>query len=509
MLLKQSQPRSGSVAALVALLLVALCACICFAIEGGMMASESRHAQAVADAAAMAGAVQLYRNYKTTAGIDPTSVTKALEMAADNGYKNDANGGTNPDTTQVLAYNPPITGSYVGQANYVEVTVTYYQNRYFSWVLNMWPINANLTPTIPLKARAVAEGAWVPSHNGVLLLANSGSSLQSVGNATLNINGGDFIIDSTSSAALFQTGNAKVVVQNGNVDITGNDTAAQSSAGPIGSSASIQTSGSVYINQHPTPDPLAYLPAPGSGLPGAPPIPPKAPDPKLVTLPSGQQAWICYPGTYGVNPGSDAQLPPAGNGTLIVFMQANNSLQGSTSGIYYIEGGGFTYNNTSLVMDNPLNIVNSGGTSWYGAGVPGIPACYQGSTGGMMIYVGPYGGGINLQGNPGGLVYLQPLTSPSPYSGMIFWQDRSNSTTVQVAGNGSFTIGGTMYAQTALLKVTGNGGTYTGSNGQQIAGSQIGSQYVTADMQLGGNGTVIVNYQGPPKQPVRILTLVE
>jgi hypothetical protein len=373
--------------------------------------------------------------------------------------------------------------------------------------MNMWPINANLTPTIALQARAVGEGAWVPSHNGVLLLQNSGTALQNIGNATLTINGGDFIIDSSSSSALFNTGNATVVVQNGTVAITGNDAAAQTSAGPIGSAAAIQTptgSAGVYINQHPTPDPLAYLPAPGSGLPGALPIPPKAPNPVQKILPSGQLTWICYPGTYGPNPGTDSQLPPAGNGTLIVFMQANSASGGNTSGIYYIQGGGFTYNNTSLVMDTSLVITNPGGTSWNGL------LDYQGSTGGMMIYMGPYAtGGLNLQGNPGSLVYLQPLTNPSPYSGMIYWQDRSNSTTVQVAGNGSFTIGGTFYAQTALLKVTGNGGTYTGSLGQQISGSQIGSQYVTADMQVGGNGTVLVNYQGPPKQPVRILTLVE
>ena len=62
---------------------------------------------------------------------------------------------------------------------------------------------------------------------------------------------------------------------------------------------------------------------------------------------------------------------------------------------------------------------------------------------------------------------------------------------------------------TALMKVTGNGGTYTGSLGQQIAGSNIGSQYVSADLKMAGNGNVIVNYQGPPKTPVRILTLVE
>jgi Flp pilus assembly protein TadG len=503
MTLKRSTPRSGSVAALVAILLVALCACLSFAIEGGMMVSESRHAQAVADASAMAGAVRLYLNYKTTAGLDPASVTAALQMAADNGYMNNSGGGSNPDTTQVNAYNPPITGPFAGQANYVEVTVTYYQNRYFSWVLSMWPINANLTPTIALQARAVAKGAWVPSNNGVLLLNNSGSSLQDTGNGTLSINGGNFIIDSTSSAALFQTGNATVVVSTGSVAITGNDVNAVNASGPVGSGSAIQSSGSVYINQHPTPDPLAYLPAPGSGLPGAPPIPPKAPNPKQVTLPSGQVAWICWPGSYGVNAGTDSQLPPAGNGTLVVFMQANNSLQGSTSGIYYITGGGFTYNNTSLVMDNPLNIIQPSGTSWNGT------LDYQKSTGGMMIYMGPNGGGINLQGNSSSLVYLQPLTDPSPYSGMIYWQDRSNSTTAQVAGNGSFTIGGTMYAQTALLKVTGNGGTYTGSLGQQLAGSQIGSQYVTGDLKLDGNGNVLVNYQGPPKQPVRILTLVE
>jgi hypothetical protein len=32
---------------------------------------------------------------------------------------------------------------------------------------------------------------------------------------------------------------------------------------------------------------------------------------------------------------------------------------------------------------------------------------------------------------------------------------------------------------------------------------------VAANMKVGGNGNVIVNYQGPPKQPIRILTLVE
>jgi hypothetical protein len=499
---------------LVALLMVALCVCISIVLEEGMMLSESRHAQSTADAAAMAGACILYQNYKTTQGIDPASVTQAQLIASFNGYANDAiPASPNPDTTTVNAYNPPISGPFLGKAGYVEVTVQYNQGRYFSWVLSMWPINATLSNTMPITARAVAEGMWTPFHAGVLLLNYQGSDLQSTGNGTLQINGGDFIIDSNSAAALFNQGNATVVVNNGTVDITGNDVNAISSTGTVGSGAAIQTPNGpsdVYINQHPTPDPLAYLPRPGTTIPGGtgqqqpPGIPPKAPQPQQVTLPSGQQAWLMWPGSYNTNTGNDTFLPPDNNGGLIVMMQANNSKQGSTDGIYYIANGGFKYNNTSIVTDTQLLINNPAGQSWNG------PLDYQGSTGGMMIYMGPNAtNGINLQGNPSSLVYLLPLTDPSPYSGMIYWQDPSNTSDVQIAGNGSFTINGTFYSPTALMKVTGNGGTYTGSLGQQIAGSQVGSQYVAADLKLDGNGSVIVNYQGPPKQPIRILTLVE
>src|SRR5262249_19686765 len=361
-----------------------------------MMLSESRHAQTTADAAAMAGACVLYSNIKTTHGIDPAAVTAALQMANDNGYKNDAAAtNPNPDTTTVKANNPPVSGPNTGKAGYIEVNVTYNQGRYFSWVLSMWPISATLSNTMPITARAVARGDWTPYHAGVLLLHSTGSGLQSVGNATLTINGGDFIIHSTNAAALFTTGNATVQVQNGSVDIPGNDTTAQHSARVMGSGAAIQTptgASSVYINQHPTPDPLAYLPQPGSSTPGALPIPPKAPQPQLVTLPGGQPAWICYPGSYNTNTGNDTFFPPDTNGSLIIFMQANNSLQGSTSGIYYIDNGGFKYNNASLVTDSNLNIINSAGQSYYGAGTTtptSIPAWYKGSTGGMMFYMGP------------------------------------------------------------------------------------------------------------------------
>ena len=63
---------------------------------------------------------------------------------------------------------------------------------------------------------------------------------------------------------------------------------------------------------------------------------------------------------------------------------------------------------------------------------------------------------------------------------------------------GTFNISGTFYVSDATLKVAGNGGQ-----------SNIGSQYVSLDLAITGNGNVGIVYKGPKVAPVRILTLVE
>jgi hypothetical protein len=39
--------------------------------------------------------------------------------------------------------------------------------------------------------------------------------------------------------------------------------------------------------------------------------------------------------------------------------------------------------------------------------------------------------------------------------------------------------------------------------------ANIGSQYVSLDLSLNGNGNVAINYSGPKVARIRILTLVE
>src|SRR5262245_61439063 len=94
------QPRRGKIVALVAFGLMALLGVVAISFDGGGMMSEKRHAQAVADAAALAAAADLYTYYWTNSGADPggTAKASALQVASDNGYTNDG-------TTSIVTVN--------------------------------------------------------------------------------------------------------------------------------------------------------------------------------------------------------------------------------------------------------------------------------------------------------------------------------------------------------------------------------------------------------------------
>src|SRR5712692_2188230 len=78
--------RRGMVAVYVALSMTVLLGISAIALDGGILLAERRHAQATADAAALAAAAELFKNSSGTASQSAASVAKA------NGYAND---GTN------------------------------------------------------------------------------------------------------------------------------------------------------------------------------------------------------------------------------------------------------------------------------------------------------------------------------------------------------------------------------------------------------------------------------
>src|SRR6185437_12389178 len=83
--------RRGTVTPLTILNLSLLVGVVALAVDGGTLMEARRHAQAAADAAALAAATDLYSNYLTNQGLDPkgTALTSALANASANGFVND------------------------------------------------------------------------------------------------------------------------------------------------------------------------------------------------------------------------------------------------------------------------------------------------------------------------------------------------------------------------------------------------------------------------------------
>src|SRR5437868_9868606 len=148
-------PRRGAVVHWLVGSLV-IVAMVALGMDGGRIMEERRHAQATADAAALAAGADLYANWWTNQGKDPSNTAKsaALSSAAANGYANDG-------TTSFVTVNvPPTAGMFAGKAEYVEVEVEYRVQRSFSAVFT--------GEDLPAKARAVAAGR--PAKIGVIVL---------------------------------------------------------------------------------------------------------------------------------------------------------------------------------------------------------------------------------------------------------------------------------------------------------------------------------------------------
>src|SRR6516165_7410422 len=128
--------RGGSVTPLAVLSLTLLVSVVALVVDGGSLMEVRRHAQATADAAALAAATDLYANYAANKGADPkgTAATSAQSIASANGFSND-----NVQSVVTVNVSPqnyqggPNAGSAL-PPGYVEVIVQYNACRTFSGI---------------------------------------------------------------------------------------------------------------------------------------------------------------------------------------------------------------------------------------------------------------------------------------------------------------------------------------------------------------------------------------
>jgi hypothetical protein len=407
-----------------------------------MALSERRHAQATADAAALAAADDLYTNFRTNSGFDTggTANNSALATAKANGYAND--GTTSVVTVKMPGQVPlvgdsnittPSNGQSVLKAGYVEVTVQYNESRMFS---ALWGQG-----TFPIKARAVARGLWQPSNPQIgaipgILVTNPS------GNATFTDKGNGLISDTTGPVTVDSSGNTALTL-NGNASLTGSSINLSGTPGysKAPNATLTGTTGGINSGVSPTPDPFAYLfLQPPSGL-------------SPQTVPSGNSPTL-QPGIY--------------TGGLSFSGQTSVTMQ---PGIYWMKNGGF-----SLTGQASLN-------------APGV-----------MIYAD---GAIDLEGQ--GNITISPVTS-GIYQGFSLVEAPSFMSSAKIAGLGTVNITGTIYVPSGTLTIVGNG-TVQSPN-------YIGSQIVTHDLAVSGNGAIKIQTPASQGSPPtvgneRVLGLVE
>ncbi len=401
------------------------------AIDSGNVYSDRRQAQTAADTAAFAGALTKINNSGLTGPALQTAISNAAtSRAASNGYTND---GT---SSVVQVYNPPTSGTYSGNSEYIQVVITSNVKTYFAPVLGIQQI----TNKVEAIARAKAGSSNTPYFNGSALVA-----LKQTGSDTFMANGNVTAVIHNSGIFSNSTSNCGAGF-NGHVDVTVDGAIA--SAGTVCANGNINLHGST-VSDHQTQMPY----------------PPNISVPDILDTCSGSghnSGNTYYPGNYSgisINSNNSVTLSPgtycltsdfsidgnttvtANNVTIIMnngsFSLNGNSNMSCSNFIFYAKQGSFTVNgNNHLTCNSATFRLDNNSITWNGNATINLSAQTSGDYKGLLIYM-PYG----------------------------------NSSPLTLNGNSSNTITGTIMAPSADVTINGNSG--TSGYHSQIVGDTI------------------------------------
>jgi hypothetical protein len=439
--------RVGAVTPLAVLSLSLLVGVVALVVDSGTLLDARRHVQAAADAAALAGADDLYANYLTNQGVDVggTAQTSALATASANGFTNDGVQSIVTVSTSPQNYQGGPNAGKPLPAGYIEVIIQYNASYLFSGVFG--------SGTTPVRARAVARGRCTSLNFRDLIVLNlNANGAVKVNNLLggLTVNSG-IHVNSNSSQAVEVSLLAKITTPL----ITLNPLV----GGLLGAVLSL-LSGSPTVNTSPPiADPLRYLPAP---------------DPVQLGLTT--RSTNCninsgivdlYPGVY--NGGIRI------SGTAMVILHANSD---GTPGIYYLNGS------NGLQVSNFASVKTAAG-----------------ETAGIMIYNNWSGSSDTIVFNNTGTITLIPPAS-GIYRGLSIFQKRgtpsSPGPTVSIAALTNTNVTGTIYAAHANVSLSG-----------AALVNVLGGQIIADSIVTSGSGNLHIKAGIYATANERILGLVE
>lgn len=387
-----SRSESGQAIVLIVVALIAMLAVTGLVVDGGMAYADRRQAQNAADSAALAAAHAKVRG--------ENAYGAAYEAAAQNGYDNDG------AESVVEIHNPPISGPYTNNKEYIQVVITSHVDTFFAPVVNV----RQLTNSVEAISRA-KPSQWGPIMYGysVISLAPTSNCLNRKafwlhGQATLRLEGGGLFVNSKDrTCAFLQQGNGSLMLMD------------QSPVNIVGG-ASIQKidlikrlAFSAYASRG-RPDwdrGTPFLPSTGAS-------PLSYPPPFVLPKPGcgSKVATVSENGTSMTSGNWDDDFPPDGVTDL-------------ESGIYCINGDFRVNGNHTLRGENVVLYVEHGSVHF---------------NGGATIELSAPGSG--------------------PFKGLLLYLPIDNQKTVVLNGNSKSQIRGTILAPGSLIRITGMDSSY-------------------------------------------------
>jgi len=417
-----AEAEAGQAVVLIAIVLLAMLMMVGLAIDAGQLYSARRAMQESADAAAYAAAVTLYQG-----GTQAQAFAAAAVDSTTNGY-------THNGTNTWITIQQPTSWPY-NTNRFVEVTISQ-------------DIRTSLVPAQALLNRvtvhAIAGADTLNNDYAIMALDRNATpnALMVGANATLNINGGGIIVNSTAgNAAANSTPNSQwhmtcPSTNPCNIDIAGGT----ASSWPPASPGSPNYFEGMRTAQPQVTDPFAGYPKPST-----------------TNLPCGTQAACTNRAGFG----------PGGNTLGTGIYTGNLAGKNLCHGIYILKGGGMGgdigVDTTSIdpvtgdICDGKVFIFNT-------------MSAYP-STGGTCS-------GMGVSGNHDVTMYAM---TTGLYAGLLVYQD-SACTAPMVFGGTAFTLQatGTIYLPNALFSANGH---------PTIDGGQIVAK--TIDLQ---NSILNINY---------------
>ena len=213
-MIAHNRTERGQALVILVFALVGLLAFAALGIDGGMVYTARRNAQNASDAASLAAALVLV---DSDTGNDSTFDDVALASALVNGYEEDAN------QSKVTIHRPPITGTFVGDDDYIQVFITTTLSTAFAHFI----YSGELQTTVEAVSRIIPAG---PLYEGNALVALSPDDCRAMdfnGAQGTFIFGGGVFSNSTANGsptncdAGFQNGSGEVNVTGGGINTVG------------------------------------------------------------------------------------------------------------------------------------------------------------------------------------------------------------------------------------------------------------------------------------------------